>query len=58
MATHHDGQVLAQPYYSGTNERERPTVVTLIRSQHLTSDEFTLDALYLIPAPLELIYAD
>lgn len=54
---HQDGQVLAQTYYCGTKESERPAVATLIESQHLASQKLTLDALHLIPTTLELIHA-
>lgn len=54
---HQDGQVLAQTYYCGTKESERPAVATLIKSQHLAPHKLTLDALHLIPTTLELIHA-
>ncbi len=54
---HQDGQVLAQTYYCGTKESERPAVATLIKSQHLAPQKLTLDALHLIPTTLELIHA-
>lgn len=48
---------MAQTYYSGTKESERPTVATLIDTQHLTHQKITLDALHLIPETLKLIHA-
>lgn len=54
---HQGGQVLAQTYYCGTKESERPAVAALIESQHLASQKLTLDALHLIPTTLELIHA-
>jgi predicted transposase YbfD/YdcC len=54
---HQDGQVLAQTYYCGTKESERPAVATLIESQHLAPQKLTLDALHLIPETLRLIHA-
>ncbi len=54
---HQHGQVVAQSYYCGPKESERPAVVALIENQHLASHKLTLDALHLIPATLELIHA-
>ncbi len=49
--------MLAQTYYCGTKESERPAVATLIESQHLAPQKLTLDALHLIPKTLGLIHA-
>jgi hypothetical protein len=54
---HQGGQVLAQTYYCGSKESERPAVATLIESQHLAPQKLTLDALHLIPKTLTLIHA-
>ena len=59
---HQGGQVLAQTYYCGTKESERPAVATLIESQHLAPQKLTapadrLDALHMIPDTLKLIHA-
>lgn len=54
---HQGGQVLAQTYYCGTKESERPAVATLIESQHLAPHKLTLDALHMIPNTLKLIHA-
>ncbi|WP_240625975.1 ISAs1 family transposase [Spirosoma pollinicola] len=49
-------QVVAQAYYCGAKESERPAVATLIETQHLAHQELTLDALHLIPSTLDLIH--
>lgn len=54
---HQGGQVLAQAYYCGTKESERPAVSTLIKSQQLAPHKLTLDALHMIPDTLKLIHA-
>ncbi|MCY7356065.1 MAG: ISAs1 family transposase [Rudanella sp.] len=55
--THQHGQVVAQTYYCGTKESERPAVATLIETQNLAHQKLTLDALHLIPTTLKLIHA-
>jgi len=55
---HQQGEVVAQTYYCGTKESERPTVATLIKTQHLANQKLTLDALHLIPTTLRLIHAE
>ena len=55
--THQQGAVVAQTYYCGTKESERPAVVTLIETQNLAHQKLTLDALHLIPTTLKLIHA-
>jgi len=55
--SHQHGQVVAQTYYCGTKESERPSVATLIETQHLAHQKLTLDALHLIPTTLSLIHA-
>jgi len=54
---HQHGAVVAQTYYCGTKESERPAVATLIESQNLAHQKLTLDALHLIPTTLKLIHA-
>lgn len=54
---HQQGAVVAQTYYCGTKESERPAVAMLIETQHLTHQKITLDALHLIPTTLKLIHA-
>ena len=54
---HQQSAVVAQTYYSGTKESERPAVVALIETQHLTHQKLTLDALHLVPDTLKLIHA-
>jgi hypothetical protein len=55
--SHQHRQVIAQTYYCGTKESERPAIATLIETQGLTHQKFTLDALHLIPTTLKLIHA-
>ena len=55
--SHEHGQVVAQTYYCGTKESERPAVATLIETQHLAHQKLTLDALHLTPNTLKLIHA-
>lgn len=54
---HHQGAVVAQTYYCGTKESERPAVATLIETQQLAHQKLTMDALHLIPTTLKLIHA-
>lgn len=54
---HQLGTVVAQTFYCGSKESERPAVATLIETQQLAAQKLTLDALHLIPATLELIHA-
>lgn len=53
--SHHDGQVVAQTYYCGTKESERPAIADLIEKQKLASHKLSLDALHMIPSTLTLI---
>lgn len=53
---HQTHQVVAQSYYSGTKESERPTVAELIKDQDLAHQKLSLDALHLIPSTLQLIH--
>lgn len=55
--THQHGQTVAQTYYCGAKESERPAVATLIETQDLAHQKITLDALHLIPTTLKLIHA-
>ena len=55
---HQQGVVVAQTYYCGTKESERPAVASLIEAQHLAHQKLTLDALHLIPTTLKLIHAE
>lgn len=55
--SHQHGQVVAQTYYCGTKESERPAVATLIETQDLAHQKLSLDALHLIPTTLKLIHA-
>lgn len=54
---HQHGTVVAQTYYCGSKESERPAVATLIETQQLAPQKLTLDALHLIPTTLKLIHA-
>ena len=55
---HQQGAVVAQTFYCGTKESERPAVATLIETQQLAQQKLTLDALHLIPTTLKLIHAE
>ena len=54
---HQHGEIVAQTYYCGNKESERPAVATLIETQNLIHQKLTLDALHLIPTTLTLIHA-
>jgi len=53
---HQTHQVVAQTYYAGTKESERPAVAQLIEDQNLSHQKLSLDALHLIPSTLNLIH--
>lgn len=53
---HQTHQVVAQTYYRGTKESERPAVAELIETQELAHQKLSLDALHLIPSTLTLIH--
>lgn len=53
--SHQDGQVVAQAYYNGVKESERPAVAELIEKQKLASQKLSLDALHMVPSTLTLI---
>jgi hypothetical protein len=53
--SHQNGQVLAQAYYCGAKESERPTVAELIEKHKLASQKLSLDALHMIPSTLRQI---
>ncbi len=53
---HQTHQVVAQSYYSGCKESERPAVAQLIEDQNLAHQKLSLDALHLIPSTLKLIH--
>lgn len=55
---HQTHQVVAQTYYSGTKESERPAVTQLIDKQGLAHQKLSLDALHLIPSTLQLIHTE
>lgn len=52
---HRGGQVLAQAYYCGAKESERPTVAELIETYNLSNQKLSLDALHMIPSTLTQI---
>jgi predicted transposase YbfD/YdcC len=54
---HQTHQVVAQSYYSGTKESERPAVAQLIEDQDLSHQKLSLDALHLIPSTPQAIHA-
>jgi len=53
---HQDGQIVAQTFYSGTKESERPAVSQLLDAPCLLAQNVTLDALHLIPTTLKAIH--
>lgn len=53
---HQTHQVVAQTHYAGTKESERPAVASLIKTQGLSHQKLSLDALHLIPSTLALIH--
>ena len=53
--SHQYGQVVAQAYYCGAKESERPTITELIEKHNLSSQKLSLDALHMIPSTLTLI---
>lgn len=53
---HQGQQIVAQVFYSGTKESERPTVSQLLDEQQLCRQKITLDALHMIPSTLRLIH--
>ena len=52
----HTQAVVAQAYYNGTKESERPAIATLLKDNGLTSKKIVLDALHLVPSLLEAIH--
>ncbi len=53
---HQTHQVIAQSFYSGTKQSERPAVAQLINDQDLAHQKLSLDALHLILSTLQLIH--
>lgn len=54
---HQTKQVVAQTFYSGTKESERPAVSHLLEQGSLCGQKLTLDALHLVPLTLHSIHA-
>lgn len=52
----HTQAVVAQAYYKGTKESERPAIATLLKDNDLTDKKIVLDALHLVPCLLEAIH--
>ena len=55
MVTHTQA-VVAQTYYSGAKESERPAIVKLLKDNDLMSRKIVLDALHLVPSLLDAIH--
>ncbi|GAB4023895.1 hypothetical protein GCM10028808_75280 [Spirosoma migulaei] len=53
---HQGQQIVAQTYYSGSKESERPAVNQLLTEPHLCQQKITLDALHMIPLTLYSIH--
>ncbi|MBC3789214.1 putative transposase YbfD/YdcC [Spirosoma sp. LMG 31448] len=54
---HQSRQVVAQTFYCGAKESERPAVSHLLEQGRLVGQKLTLDALHLIPLTLHSIHA-
>lgn len=52
----HTEAVVAQTYYNGTKESERPTMANLLADNGLLDKRIVLDALHLVPALLDTIH--
>jgi len=48
--------VVAQTYYNGTKESERPAIINLLTNNDLLDKKIVLDALHLVPSLLEAIH--
>jgi predicted transposase YbfD/YdcC len=55
VLAHESEQVMAQAYYSGTKESERPTTRDLLADEGFNSQGLTLDALHLNPLTVNAI---
>lgn len=53
---HDSGQVVAQTYYNGSKESERPAVLQLLNDSKLCGQKVTLDALHLTPKATRAIH--
>jgi predicted transposase YbfD/YdcC len=52
----HTQAVVAQTYYNGAKESERPAIAKLLKDNELTNKKIVLDALHLVPSLLEAIH--
>ena len=52
----HTQAVVAQAYYNGTKESERPAIANLLEDNDLINKKIVLDALHLVPSLLEAIH--
>ena len=52
----HTQAVVAQAYYNGTKESERPAITNLLKDNDLINKKIVLDALHLVPSLLEAIH--
>lgn len=52
----HTQAVVAQAYYNGAKQSERPAIATLLKGNDLINKKIVLDALHLVPSLLEAIH--
>jgi len=55
LVNHHSGETVAQNYYDGDKESEKPTLRSLLTESSIASQKITLDALHLCPQTTETI---
>ena len=55
LVNHCSGEVVAQNYYDGDKESEKPTLRNLLVESNIASQKITLDALHLCPQTTETI---
>jgi predicted transposase YbfD/YdcC len=55
IVRHSDKSVLAQGYYNGSKDSERPTIANLLEETGVATQGVTMDALHFIPSTLQLI---
>ncbi len=55
IVRHSDKSVVAQDYYNGSKDSERPTIAYLLTQTGVASQGVTMDALHFIPGTLQII---
>jgi predicted transposase YbfD/YdcC len=55
IVRHKDRGVLAQGYYNGSKDSERPTIADLLTTTKVASQNVSMDALHFVPATLEKV---